>query len=93
MYLWPKNLTAVNNYAYSMATHGGDLSRAEKMSASTIQAEPDNAVFLDTYAWILHLKGQNTLAEFYLKKALNNAHHDEVKEVVIEHLKEVKGEQ
>ena len=93
MYLWPKNMTAVNNYAYSMATHGGDLSRAEKMSASTIQAEPDNAVFLDTYAWILHLKGQNTLAEFYLKKALNNAHHDEVKEVVIEHLKEVKGEQ
>ncbi len=93
MYLWPKNLTAVNNYAYSMATHGGDLSRAEKMSASTIQAEPDNAVFLDTYAWILHLKGQNTLAEFYLKKALENAHRDEVKEVVIEHLKEVKGEQ
>lgn len=92
MYLWPKNMTAINNYAYSMATHGGDLSRAEKMSASTIQADPDNAVFIDTYAWILYLKGQNTLAEFYLKKALDNAHDDEVKEVVIEHLKEVRGE-
>ena len=92
MYLWPKNMTAVNNYAYSMATHGGDLSRAEKMSASTIQADPDNAVFIDTYAWILYLKGQNTLAEFYLKKALDNAHDDEVKEVVIKHLKEVRGE-
>lgn len=92
MYLWPKNMTAINNYAYGMATHGGDLSRAEKMSATTIQAEPDNAVFLDTYAWILYLKGQNTLAEFYLKKALENAHHDDVKEVIVEHLKEVKGE-
>ncbi len=92
MYLWPKNLTAVNNYAYSMATHGGDLSRAEKMSATTIQAEPNNAVFLDTYAWILHLKKQDTLAEFYLKKALENAHRDEVKEVIVEHLKGLKGE-
>ena len=92
MYLWPKNLTAINNYAYGMATHGGDLSRAEKMSATTIQAEPDNAVFLDTYAWILYLKGQNSLAEFYLKKALEKARRDEVKEVIVEHLKEVKGE-
>ena len=92
MYLWPKNLTAINNYADGMATHGGDLSRAEKMSATTIQAEPDNAVFLDTYAWILYLKGQNTLAEFYLKKALEKARRDEVKEVVVEHLKEVRGE-
>ena len=92
MYLWPKNMTAINNYAYGMATHGGDLSRAEKMSATTIQAEPNNSVFLDTYAWILHLKGQDILAEFYLKKALENVRSDDVKEVIVEHLKEVKGE-
>ena len=92
MYLWPKNMTALNNYAYGMATHGGDLSRAEKMSSTTIQAEPNNSVFLDTYAWILHLKGQDVLAEFYLKKALENVRSDDVKEVIVEHLKEVKGE-
>lgn len=92
MYLWPKNMTAVNNYAYGLALHGGDLSRAEKMSSMTIQEDGNNPVFLDTYAWILHLKGQDSLAVFYLKKALENAKDAEVKAVIVEHLKAINGE-
>lgn len=92
IYLWPKNLTALNNYAYCLAIHGGDLSQAEKMSATTIQTDADNAVYLDTYAWILHLKGQDSLAMFYLRKALENAREPEVKAVVEEHMRELKGE-
>ena len=90
IYLWPKNLTALNNYAYSLATHGGDLSQAEKMSATTIQVEGNNPVYLDTYAWILHLKGQDSLALFYLRKALELATEPEVTEVIKEHLKAIK---
>jgi len=30
-------------------------------------------VYLDTYGWIMHLQGQDELALFYLKRALNNA--------------------
>jgi len=79
----------LNNYAYYIATHKGDLQKAEKMSAITIRQEPNNPVFLDTYGWILHLQGQNELAYFYLMKALWNE-TDETKEDIKRHLKTVK---
>ncbi len=65
----PGNLTVLNNYAYHLATHNGDLKRAEKMSEITIREQPDNPVFLDTYGWIMHLQGQHSLALFYLNRA------------------------
>ena len=73
----PYNLMILNNYAYHLATHGGDLTKAEKMSAITIQERPSNPTFLDTYGWILHLQGQDQLALFYLNKALWNIGDDE----------------
>lgn len=69
----PRNLMVLNNYAYLLATHGGDLRKAEQMSQITIHAEPDNPVSLDTYGWIMHLQGQNQLAMFYLQKALDKS--------------------
>jgi len=77
----PYNLGVMNNYAYYLATHGGDLAEAERMSAITIREQPDNAVFLDTYGWILHLKGQDDLAKFYLNKALHNSNADSREEI------------
>ena len=77
----PYNLGVMNNYAYYLATHGGDLAEAERMSAITIREQPDNAVFLDTYGWILHLKGQDDLAKFYLNKALRNCNADSLEEI------------
>ena len=84
----PYNLMVLNNYAYHLATHGGDLKEAERMSAITIREEPDNAVYLDTYGWILHLQGQDSLAKFYLQKALQNT-SEESKAEIIQHLKEI----
>ena len=54
---------------------------AESMSQRTIQAQPDNATFLDTYAWILHLQGQDYLAAFYIQKALRNAAEEDKEEI------------
>lgn len=71
--LSPDHLPTLNNYAWSLAISGGDLKRAEKMSQRTIQKESNNPTYLDTYAWILHLQGQDTLALFYIKKALEYA--------------------
>lgn len=68
----PGNVYVLNNYAYSLAQTGGDLRRAEKMSQKTIEKEPDNAVYLDTYAWILHLAGQDMLARFYMQRAMDH---------------------
>ncbi|MBO6307151.1 MAG: tetratricopeptide repeat protein [Paludibacteraceae bacterium] len=68
----PGNLLVLNNYAYHLATHRGDLQRAERMSAVTIREEPDNPVYLDTYGWVLHKQGQDELALFYLRRAQQN---------------------
>ncbi|MBQ7997155.1 MAG: tetratricopeptide repeat protein [Paludibacteraceae bacterium] len=68
----PGNLLVLNNYAYHLATHKGDLQRAERMSAVTIREEPANPVYLDTYGWILHMQGQDELALFYLRRAQQN---------------------
>ena len=84
----PYNTAVLNNYAYHLATHGGDLKEAEKMSALTIREQPDNPVYLDTYGWILHLQGQDSLAKFYLRKALQNAAEDSKTEI-LQHLKDI----
>ena len=86
----PYNLMVLNNYAYHLATHGGDLTKAERMSAITIREQPNNPVYLDTYGWILHLKGQDELAKFYLNKALWNAQKTGNKEEIEKHLEAIK---
>lgn len=83
----PYNMAVLNNYAYHLATHGGDLSKAEQMSQITIRTEPNNPTCLDTYGWIMHLKGQDDLAQFYLQKALWNATDEENKAIIQEHIK------
>lgn len=69
----PKHLGVLNNYAWTLAISGGDLNKAESMSQMTILQESNNPTYLDTYAWILHLRGQETLALFYIKRAVENA--------------------
>ena len=84
----PYHLGVLNNYAYHLATHDGDLKEAERMSAITIREEPNNPVYLDTYGWILHLQGQDELALFYLKRALTNA-TDGSKREIEKHIKSI----
>ena len=85
----PGNLMVLNNYAYLLATHKGDLQKAEKMSQITIREQPNNPVYLDTYGWIMHLQGQDELAKFYLNKALWSA-DEETKDVIKQHIEAIK---
>ena len=66
----PDNIPALNNYAYYLSLERRDLDRAEEMSYKTIQAEPKNATYLDTYAWILFEKGNYAEARIYIDDAL-----------------------
>lgn len=86
----PGNLAILNNYAYLLATHKGDLQKAERMSQITIRESPDNPVYLDTYGWILHLKGQDDLAKFYLNRALVNATNEATEKEIKKHLNAIK---
>ena len=82
----PRQLMILNNYAYHLATHKGDLAKAERMSEATIKEEPMNPVYLDTYGWILHLRGKDDLAKFFLERALSNPRDEETKKEVQKHL-------
>lgn len=81
--LMPQSSYILNNYAYNLALYGDDLSKAERMSALTIQANPNNASYLDTYGWILHLQGQDALALFYLRKARENVSDEAITDRVV----------
>lgn len=66
------NIMVLNNYAYYLSLYKERLDRAEEMSYRTIKIEPDNATFLDTYAWIMFVKGKYTQAHMYIDQALKN---------------------
>ena len=87
----PHNLSILNDYAWTLATHKGDLNKAESMSAITIKEDPYNATFLDTYGWIMYMKGEKDLALFYLTRAQMYAEEDNLEEINA-HIKKVKGE-
>ncbi len=65
-----KNVVVLNNYSYFLSLEKKDLKKAERMSAQCIKLEPDNATYLDTYAWIFFVQGNYTLAKIYIESAL-----------------------
>lgn len=66
----PGNVLALNNYAYYLSLEGRKLRKAARMSQKAIAAEPENAVYLDTYAWILFKLKKYTAAKASFKKAM-----------------------
>ena len=66
----PINSGALNNYAYYLAQRGEDLDRAERMAALALKDEPDNANFIDTYAWVYFAKKDYVKALLYIKSAV-----------------------
>ena len=68
----PHNALALNDYAYMLACHGGDLKKAESMSIRALHIEPTNPAYLDTYAWIMYLSGQKELAKLYIRQAMQH---------------------
>jgi tetratricopeptide (TPR) repeat protein len=66
------NLIILNNYSYYLALREENLEKAKKMSRKTIQKEPDNPTYLDTYAWVLYREGDNEKARIYIEKAIQS---------------------
>ncbi len=66
----PINSGTLNNYAYYLAQRGEDLDRAERMAALALKDLPDNANFIDTYAWVYFAKKDYEKALLYIKSAV-----------------------
>ncbi len=79
------NIMALNNYAYYMSVEGTDLHKAESMSYKTIKAEPKNATYLDTYAWILFKEERYADAKTYIDETLKNGDSTDISNTVLEH--------
>ena len=75
----PSNIGALNNYAYYLS-----VDKAEEMSYKTVKAEPNNATYLDTYAWILFEKGNYAEARIYIDNAMKSEGGDK-SDVIVEH--------
>ena len=80
----PSNIGALNNYAYYLSVERRALDKAEEMSYKTVKAEPNNATYLDTYAWILFEKGNYAEARIYIDNAMKSEGGDK-SDVIVEH--------
>ncbi|HLP04184.1 MAG TPA: tetratricopeptide repeat protein [Paludibacter sp.] len=81
----PKNIMVMNNYAYYLSLEKQELKKAERMSARTVEIEPGNSTYLDTYAWILYQQGNYSLAKFYIERAVDSLKRGEDHGVILEH--------
>ena len=80
------HVPCLNNYAYYLSTEEKDLQRAELMSYKTIKEEPQNATYLDTYAWILFVQERYAEAKIYIDQAVACDTTDSVpSSVILEH--------
>ena len=77
------NLPVLNNYAYYLSVERKELDRAKEMSKQTVDAEPTNSTYLDTYAWILFELREYPQARVYIDMALD--HGGDESGVIIEH--------
>jgi tetratricopeptide (TPR) repeat protein len=66
-----RNIVVLNNYSYYLALSKRDLDKAERMSGQCIRMEPNNATYLDTYAWVFFVKGNYSLAKIYIANAVS----------------------
>ncbi len=66
----PEDVGTLNNYAYFLSLENRDLDKALEMSRRSIDVEPTNATYLDTYGWILFMMGKYQESLSYIEKAL-----------------------
>lgn len=70
-----ENLGISNNYAYYLALRNRNLKYAKQLSKKTIEAEPDNSTYLDTYGWVLFKMGKFKGAKKYIGDAISKGGH------------------
>jgi tetratricopeptide (TPR) repeat protein len=82
---FPENVVIMNNLAYSWAEQNIELEKALALSLKTIEAEPQNASFLDTLGWIYYRLQRYPEALATLQKAIAI---DPENPIILDHLAE-----
>ena len=79
----PENLDIRNNYSYYLSLRNENLKKAEELSRFTIEKQPKNPTYLDTYGWILYKMGNYKEARDYVEFAIRNGAYNNAE--VLEH--------
>ena len=82
----PQNSTVLNYLGYMFADRGIRLPEATSMIRKAVDLDPQNYAFLDSLGWAYYKSGQYTLAEQYLRQAIERSSSDPT---VHDHLGEV----
>jgi len=83
----PDNPTFNNDLGYIWADHDKNLDEAEKMIKRAVEAEPDNAAFLDSMAWVLYKKKDHKKAKEWMQKAIQDPKGQDM--VLFDHLGDI----
>jgi tetratricopeptide (TPR) repeat protein len=83
----PENALICNNYAYSLAERGENLTLAHKLIQTAIEKSPNNSSFLDTYGWVKFKMGDYDIALQYTLDALKKS--DSTNAEIYEHLGDI----
>lgn len=70
------NHLALNNYAYYLSIHDGDLEKAKTLSSKALLYNPDSSTYQDTMAWVCYKLGQIDQAKAYIDKAMQTGVED-----------------
>jgi len=68
----PNDATIWNNQAWYFAQAGAELDRALTAIQRAVEIEPGVAIFEDTYAWVLHMRGEHAGAMEWMERALKS---------------------
>ncbi len=66
----PNHERTLNNYSFYLALRKENLPKAKAMATQLIEKYPENATYLDTYAWVLYAQKDYKKARKALEKAL-----------------------
>ncbi len=80
------NILIMNNFAYSLAERGIRLEEALSMSQKSIDKEPKNASYLDTFGWIYFKLGDYNKARINVEEA---AKMEDKNATILDHLGDV----
>lgn len=85
----PEDVELANAVAYALAKAGTELERAEALVKRALEAEPENADYLDTLGWVLCRRGEVAAGMVELRRA-SEASGGAVEEIQA-HLEECAG--
>ena len=85
--LQPNDDETLNYLGFMWADHGTNLARAKEYISRALQADPNNAAYLDSMGWVLFKLGKPKEALDYMQRAI--AASDEPDPELLDHLGDV----